>query len=114
MHVVAVHDSLLSDLQPGQPLHVNDQANREYRPLLPFWQAGRMLRAAFAPRAYLGSLIMTAAALGVGLALRHFLAVSNMPLGLVMAVRASAVTYGVCPAIATILISVPADNLFFL
>jgi len=73
-----------------------------------------MPRTAFAPRAYLGSLIMTAAALGTGLALRQFLAVSNMPLVFLMAVLASAITYGLWPAIATSLISVLAYNFFFL
>jgi two-component system, OmpR family, sensor histidine kinase KdpD len=71
-------------------------------------------RAAFDARAYIGSLIMTAAALGVGLALQQFLAISNIALVFLMAVLASAITYGLWPAIVTSLVSVLAYNFFFL
>jgi two-component system sensor histidine kinase KdpD len=71
-------------------------------------------RAAFDVRAYLGSLAMVAGALGVGLALQSFLAVSNIALVFLMAVLASAITYGLWPAIATSLVSVLCYNFFFL
>jgi two-component system sensor histidine kinase KdpD len=71
-------------------------------------------RAAFDTRAYVGSLIMTAVALGVGLALQQILAVSNIALVFLMAVLASAITYGLWPAIVTSLVSVLAYNFFFL
>jgi two-component system, OmpR family, sensor histidine kinase KdpD len=71
-------------------------------------------RSPFDARAYIGSLIMTVAALGVGLALKQFLAVSNIALVFLMAVLASAITYGLWPAILTSLVSVMAYNFFFL
>ncbi len=71
-------------------------------------------RVAFDARTYLGSLAMVIAALGVGLALQQFLAVSNIALVFLMAVLASAITYGLWPAIITSLVSVLAYNFFFL
>ncbi len=65
-------------------------------------------------KAYLGSLAMTAGALGVGLLLQRYLAVSNIALVFLMAVLASAITYGLWPALATCLVSVLAYNFFFL
>ena len=65
-------------------------------------------------KAYLGSLVMTAGALGVGLILQRFLAVSNIALVFLMAVLASAISYGLWPALATCLVSVLAYNFFFL
>ncbi len=66
------------------------------------------------PKAYLGSLAMTAGALAVGLVLQRYLAVSNIALVFLMAVLASAITYGLWPALATCLVSVLAYNFFFL
>ncbi len=65
-------------------------------------------------KAYLGSLAMTAGALAVGLVLQRYLAVSNIALVFLMAVLASAITYGLWPALATCLVSVLAYNFFFL
>jgi two-component system sensor histidine kinase KdpD len=65
-------------------------------------------------KAYLGSLAMTAGALGAGLLLQRYLAVSNIALVFLMAVLASAITYGLWPALVTSLISVLAYNFFFL
>jgi two-component system sensor histidine kinase KdpD len=65
-------------------------------------------------KAYLGSLAMTAGALAVGLLLQRYLAVSNIALVFLMAVLASAITYGLWPALATCLVSVLAYNFFFL
>ena len=64
--------------------------------------------------AFAGSIVMTAAALGVSLVLQRYLAVSNIALVLLMAVLASAITYGLWPALATSLVSVLAYNFFFL
>jgi len=65
-------------------------------------------------KAYLGSLAMTAGALAVGLLLQRYLAVSNIALVFLMAVLASAITYGLWPALLTSLVSVLAYNFFFL
>ncbi|HEY2889610.1 MAG TPA: universal stress protein, partial [Dongiaceae bacterium] len=61
-------------------------------------------------KAYLGSLAMTAGALAVGLLLQRYLAVSNIALVFLMAVLASAITFGLWPALATCLVSVLAYN----
>src|SRR5262249_32100420 len=65
-------------------------------------------------RAYGGSLAMVAAALAVGIALQQFLGISNVALVFLMAVLASAITYGLWPALAASLIAVLAYNFFFL
>ena len=70
--------------------------------------------AATNPRAYAVSFAMSAAALGVGYALRHSLAVSNVALVLLVAVLASAVTYGLWPSLFAGLICALAYNFFFL
>jgi two-component system sensor histidine kinase KdpD len=66
------------------------------------------------PVAFLGSFAMAAAALGLGLLLRQTLAVSNVALVLLVAVLASAVTYGLLPSLFTCLICALAYNFFFL
>ena len=55
-----------------------------------------------------------AAALGLGLILQQFLAVSNIALVFLTAVLASAITCGLWPALFACLISVLAYNFFFL
>jgi two-component system sensor histidine kinase KdpD len=66
------------------------------------------------PREFLGSFVMCAAALGVGLALRQTMAVSNLALVLLVAVLASAVTYGLLPSLFACLICALSYNFFFL
>ncbi len=66
------------------------------------------------PSAYAGSLAMVAVALGVGFILRYYLGVSNVALVFLTAVLASAVAYGLWPALFACLVSVLAFNFFFL
>jgi two-component system sensor histidine kinase KdpD len=66
------------------------------------------------PRAYAASLAMSVVALGVSLMLRQTLAVSNVTLVLLVAVLASAVTYGLWPSLFAGLICALAYNFFFL
>jgi two-component system sensor histidine kinase KdpD len=66
------------------------------------------------PRDFLGSFTMSAGALGVGVALRQMLAVSNVALVLIVAVLVSAVTYGLWPSLFACLICALAYNFFFL
>ncbi|HKU54638.1 MAG TPA: DUF4118 domain-containing protein, partial [Rhizomicrobium sp.] len=66
------------------------------------------------PAAFLGSFAMAAAALGLGLLLRQTMAVSNVALVLLVAVLASAVTYGLLPSLLTCLICALAYNFFFM
>ena len=71
-------------------------------------------RVVLAPRAFAGSLAMSAAALGVGLLLRQTLAVSNVALVLMLAVLASAVAYGLLPSLFACLVLALSYNFFFL
>ncbi|MGZ5896415.1 MAG: DUF4118 domain-containing protein, partial [Xanthobacteraceae bacterium] len=64
--------------------------------------------------AYGGSVVMVAAALLVGLALQRSLGVSDIALVFLTAVLASAVTYGLWPALFASFVSVLAYNFFFL
>jgi two-component system sensor histidine kinase KdpD len=73
-----------------------------------------MARPVLEPAAFLGSFAMSAAALGVGLLLRQTLAVSNVALVLLVAVLASAVTFGLWPSLFACLICALAYNFFFL
>jgi two-component system sensor histidine kinase KdpD len=57
---------------------------------------------------------MVAAALGIGLVLQHYLGVSVISLVFLTAVLASAITYGLWPALAASLASTLAYNFFFL
>ncbi|HEY4078191.1 MAG TPA: sensor histidine kinase KdpD [Rhizomicrobium sp.] len=66
------------------------------------------------PRDFLGSFTMSAGALGASMALRQMLAVSNVALVLMIAVLASAVTYGLLPSIFACVICALAYNFFFL
>jgi two-component system sensor histidine kinase KdpD len=66
------------------------------------------------PRAFAGSLLFSAIALGAGLLLRQTLAVSNVALVLLVAVLASAVTYGLIPSLFAGLACALAYNFFFL
>jgi two-component system sensor histidine kinase KdpD len=68
----------------------------------------------FDARAYGGALFLVAAALGVGLVLNQYLAVSNIALVFLTAVLASAIAYGLIPALFACLASVLAYNFFFL
>jgi two-component system, OmpR family, sensor histidine kinase KdpD len=65
-------------------------------------------------RSLLGTLAMMLAALGTGLALQKNLGVSNIALVFLTAVLASAITYGLWPALLASLVSVLAYNFFFL
>ena len=66
------------------------------------------------PRAYLGGLALAAGALAVGLMLQQFLGITNVALTFLTAVLASAIAYGLWPALFTSLISVLMFNFFFL
>ena len=65
-------------------------------------------------RAYGGSLAIVLVALGVGIVLQQFLAISNIALVFLTAVLASAVTYGLWPSLFACLVSVLAYNFFFI
>jgi len=65
-------------------------------------------------RAYVGSAVYAVAALGVGLLLKEFLGISNIALVFLTAVLASAITYGLWPALFASLVSVLEFNFFFL
>jgi two-component system, OmpR family, sensor histidine kinase KdpD len=65
-------------------------------------------------KAYLGSVCYVAVALGIGLVLQQFLAVSNIALVFLTAVLATAVTYGLWQSLFACLVSVLAYNFFFL
>ncbi|MDB5733906.1 MAG: histidine kinase [Alphaproteobacteria bacterium] len=64
--------------------------------------------------AFLGSFAMCAAALGLSLLLRQTLEVSNVSLVLLVAVLASAVTFGLWPSLFACLVCALAYNFFFL
>jgi two-component system sensor histidine kinase KdpD len=66
------------------------------------------------PRAFLGGLLFSAVALGISLLLRQTMAVSNVALVLLVAVLASAVTYGLMPSLFAGLVCALAYNFFFL
>ncbi len=66
------------------------------------------------PKAYLIAAGFVAAALGLGLILQQFLAVSNIGLVFLTAVLATAITSGLWPALFACLASVLAYNFFFL
>ncbi|HEY8948234.1 MAG TPA: sensor histidine kinase KdpD [Rhizomicrobium sp.] len=65
-------------------------------------------------RAYLGGLAFAIGALAVGAVLRQFLGINNVALVFLTGVLASAITYGLWPALFTSLISVLEFNFFFL
>ena len=73
----------------------------------------RMVRAG-AARAYVGSLAFVAVALGVGLVLHQKLGIGSIALTFLTAVLASAIVYGLWPALFACLASVLAYNFFFL
>ena len=68
----------------------------------------------FDPNEYLGSFGIVFVAFLLALALRQFLGVSNIALVFLTGVLASAVTYGLWPALFACLVSVFAFNFFFL
>jgi two-component system, OmpR family, sensor histidine kinase KdpD len=65
------------------------------------------------PRSYAGSLVMAVVALLLGFGLREALDLANVALVLLVAVLASAVTYGLWPSLFTGLICALAYNFFF-
>jgi len=65
-------------------------------------------------RALLGSFLFSAIGLGISLALRHTMAVSNVALVLLVAVLTTAVVYGLLPSLFAGLICALAYNFFFL
>jgi len=77
-------------------------------------QARRVPHKIFDAKQYLGSTGMIAAGLLLGLVLRQFLGIANIALVFLTAVLASAVTYGLWPALFACLIAVLAFNFFFL
>jgi two-component system sensor histidine kinase KdpD len=77
-------------------------------------KAPAVARPRLEPLAFLGSFAMCAAALGLSLLLRQTMAVSNVALVLLVAVLASAVTFGLWPSLFACLICALAYNFFFL
>jgi two-component system sensor histidine kinase KdpD len=71
-------------------------------------------RGGFDPAHYAGSFGMVAVALGVGLAIQHFLSASNISLVFLTAVLASAIAYGLWPSLFACLVSILTYNFFFL
>jgi two-component system, OmpR family, sensor histidine kinase KdpD len=71
-------------------------------------------RGSFDAKEYLGSLGMVVGALLLALVLRQFLGISNIALVFLTSVLASAVTYGLGPALFACFVSVLAFNFFFL
>jgi two-component system sensor histidine kinase KdpD len=69
---------------------------------------------AFDANDYVGSILMVVGALILGLALQQFLGISNIGLVFLTAVLASAVTYGLGPALFACLVSVLTFNFFFI
>jgi two-component system sensor histidine kinase KdpD len=65
-------------------------------------------------RTYLGGFLFAIGALAVSLVLRQFLGINNVALVFLTSVLASAITYGLWPALFASLISVLAFNFFFL
>lgn len=65
-------------------------------------------------RTYLGGALFAIGALGVSLVLRQFLGINNVALVFLTGVLASAITYGLWPALFASLVSVLAFNFFFL
>ncbi|MDE2500722.1 MAG: sensor histidine kinase KdpD [Alphaproteobacteria bacterium] len=63
---------------------------------------------------YLGSFLIVAVALLAGLGLQEFLGVTNVALVFLIAVLASAVTYGLLPSLFACVVAVLAFNFFFL
>jgi two-component system, OmpR family, sensor histidine kinase KdpD len=74
----------------------------------------RTRKGEFDPYEYLGSFAIVVAAFLLALALRQFLGVANIALVFLTGVLASAVTYGLWPALFACLVSVLAFNFFFL
>jgi hypothetical protein len=66
------------------------------------------------PLHYLGSAFFVAVALGIGLLVKHFVAVQSISLVFLTAVFASAVLGGLLPSLFTCVVSVVVYNLFFL
>jgi two-component system sensor histidine kinase KdpD len=77
-------------------------------------QTRRAPQESFDPSEYAGSAGMVVAAFLLALALRQFLGISNIALVFLTAVLASAVTYGLGPALFACLVSVLTFNFFFL
>ncbi|MEO8301823.1 MAG: sensor histidine kinase KdpD, partial [Rhizomicrobium sp.] len=73
-----------------------------------------LTRSPLEPRAFLGSLIFSAAGLGLALLLRQVMAVSNVAVVLMVAVLASAVTFGLWPSLFACLVCALAYNFFFM
>jgi two-component system sensor histidine kinase KdpD len=73
-----------------------------------------LLRPTLDTRAYAGGFLYTLGALAVGLALRQFLGITSVALVFLTAVLASAIAYGLWPALFASLVSVLAYNFFFL
>ncbi len=65
-------------------------------------------------RSYLGGFAFALGALAIGLVLKRFLGINNVALVFLTGVLASAITYGLWPALFTSLVSVLAFNFFFL
>ena len=73
------------------------------------------LQAALDPKAHMGSMAMVGVALAVGLVLQFFdIGAANVGLVFLTAVFMSAITYGLWPALAAVVVSALAYNFFFL
>ena len=66
------------------------------------------------PRGYLGALAFTAVALAAGLVLQQYFHITNVALVFLTGVLATAITYGLWPALLASVVSVLAFNFFFL
>ncbi len=76
--------------------------------------AARFSLSGLKPGASAASVLMVAAALAVAILLRQFLGVASVALVFLMAVLASAVSFGLAPSLLACLLSVLAYNFFFL
>lgn len=71
-------------------------------------------RERFSLNAYLGSFLMAAVALGIGLVLQQTIGATSIALVFLTAVLTSAITYGLMPSLFACIVSVLAYNFFFL
>jgi two-component system, OmpR family, sensor histidine kinase KdpD len=87
-----------------------DEAPREEQPARSFAD----YRPSRDYRAYFGAFLYAIGALAIGLVLKQILGINNVALVFLTAVLASAITYGLWPALFTSLVSVLLFNFFFL
>jgi two-component system, OmpR family, sensor histidine kinase KdpD len=95
-------------------VHVIDGADEQTEPGDEPVETAAPRGSAFKFNSYAGTVGIVAAALGVGLILQQFLAVSNIALVFLTAILVSAVAYGLWPSLFACLLSVLIYNFFFL